>query len=166
MLFALTLQGPLEEVAEMNLHRTLAYANEMFLQGAREPTMQAFQALTALAAPLRLCALQSNGTVYSINTAAATSIAGQLGMRQTQNGIMTAGTSFGTPVFQGEQADLSCQLMDELLDLSLADQDHWLLLHGSLQRPVAHLPRAKCGPRSAAGTAGMECAGIEYRQGG
>jgi hypothetical protein len=50
----LTLQGPLEEVAEMHPARPLAYADDTFLQGAPGPTMQAYQALTALAAPLGL----------------------------------------------------------------------------------------------------------------
>jgi hypothetical protein len=31
--------------------------------------------------------------------------------------------------------------MDRMQALPLADQDRWLLLHGSLQRRVAHLPR-------------------------
>jgi hypothetical protein len=31
--------------------------------------------------------------------------------------------------------------MDELLALPLGDQDRWLVLHGSLQKRVAHLPR-------------------------
>jgi hypothetical protein len=35
---------------------------------------------------------------------------------------------------------LSCHLMDELLALPLGDQDRWFVLHGSLQKRVAHLP--------------------------
>jgi hypothetical protein len=31
--------------------------------------------------------------------------------------------------------------MDEMQALPLADQDRWILLHGSLQRRVAHLPQ-------------------------
>jgi hypothetical protein len=31
--------------------------------------------------------------------------------------------------------------MDRMQALPLVDQDRWLLLHGSLQRRVAHLPR-------------------------
>jgi hypothetical protein len=34
--------------------------------------------------------------------------------------------------------DLTCQLMEELQALPLADQDCWLLIHGSLQH--RHLP--------------------------
>jgi hypothetical protein len=55
LLFALTLQGPLEQVAEMGLARPVAYADDTF-QGAQAPTMRAFQALTALATPIGLCA--------------------------------------------------------------------------------------------------------------
>jgi hypothetical protein len=42
LLFALTLQGPLEEVASMNLARPVAFADDTFLQGAPEATMRAF----------------------------------------------------------------------------------------------------------------------------
>jgi hypothetical protein len=38
-------------------------------------------------------------------------------------------------------ATRACHLMDELLALPLGDQDRWLVLHGSLQKRVAHLPR-------------------------
>jgi hypothetical protein len=65
LLFALTLQGPLEEVAAMGLARLLAYANEMFLQGALVPTMLAFAALTALAAPLDLHCHPAKCAVHS-----------------------------------------------------------------------------------------------------
>jgi hypothetical protein len=54
LLFALALQGPLKQVAEMDLARPLAYADDNFLQGAPEPTMRAFHALVALAEPLGL----------------------------------------------------------------------------------------------------------------
>jgi hypothetical protein len=54
LLFALALQGPLEQVAEMDLARPLAYADDNFLQGAPVPTMRAFHALVALAEPLGL----------------------------------------------------------------------------------------------------------------
>jgi hypothetical protein len=56
LLFALTLQGPLEQVAEMGLARPIAFADDIFLQSARAPTMRAFQTLTALATPIGLCA--------------------------------------------------------------------------------------------------------------
>jgi hypothetical protein len=55
LLVALTLQGPLEEVAAMVLALPLASADDTFLQGAPEPVMRAFKALAVLAAPLGLC---------------------------------------------------------------------------------------------------------------
>jgi hypothetical protein len=107
--------------------------------------MQAFQALTALAAPLRLHAQEAKGTVYSADDAATANIARQLGVRHTCNGLLVTGTPGGSPAFQAAQADMcadhTCQLLAELQVLPLADQDHWLLLHGSLQRRVAHLPQ-------------------------
>jgi hypothetical protein len=65
LLDALTLQGPLEQlqVVEMGLARPVAFADDTFLQGTREPTMRAFQVLTALAAPLGLCAQPYKCTV-------------------------------------------------------------------------------------------------------
>jgi hypothetical protein len=145
LLFALTLQGPLEEVTEMHPARPLAYADDTFLQGAPGPTMQAYQALTALAAPLGLHAQQTRGAVYSADDAAAAHIARHLKVRHAREGLLAAGTPVGTPAFQVARADIcadhACQLLDKLQVLPLADQDRWLLLHGSLQRRVAHLPR-------------------------
>jgi hypothetical protein len=76
LLFALALQGPLEQVAEMDLASPLAYADDNFLQGAPEPTIQAFPALVALAEPLGLQVQLAKCTVYSADTCATTSVAG------------------------------------------------------------------------------------------
>jgi hypothetical protein len=107
--------------------------------------MQAYQALTALAAPLGLHAQQTKGPVYSADDAAAAHIARYLKVRHAREGLLAAGTPVGTPAFQAARADICAdhayQLLDELQVLPLADQDRWLLLHGSLQRRVAHLPR-------------------------
>jgi hypothetical protein len=65
LLFALTLQVPLEQVAEMGLASPVTYADDTFLQGARAPTMSTFHALTALAAPLGLRAQPVKCVVYS-----------------------------------------------------------------------------------------------------
>jgi hypothetical protein len=98
LLFALTLQGPLEQVAEMGLARPVAFADDTFLQGAREPTMRAFQVLTALAAPLGLCARPDKCAVYSEDTTAAASVATALGMHHAPAGLLAAGTPVGTAV--------------------------------------------------------------------
>jgi hypothetical protein len=145
LLFALTLQGPLEEVAAMGLTRPLAYADDTFLQGAPAPTMQAFAALTALAAPLGLRSQPAKCAVHSVDPAAAAAVASQLGVRHAPEGILAAGTPLGAPAFQTAQADTratrACSLMEELMELPLGAQDRWLLLHGSLQKRVAHLSR-------------------------
>jgi hypothetical protein len=144
LLFA-HLQGPLEEVTGMHPARPLAYADDTFLQGAPGPTMQAYRALTALAAPLGLHAQQTNGAVYSADDAAAAHIARHLKVRHAREGLLAAGNPVGTPAFLVARADIcadhACQLLDKLQVLPLADQDRLLLLHGSLQRRVAHLPR-------------------------
>jgi hypothetical protein len=147
LLFALTVQGPLEEVAAMGLARPLACAFDTFLQGAPGPvpTMQAFAALTALAAPLGLHSQPAKCAIHSGDHAAATAVAGQLGVRHAPDGLLAAGTPNGTPSFQTANAEscatLACHLMDELLALPLGDQDRLLVLHGSLQKRIAHLPR-------------------------
>jgi hypothetical protein len=68
-------------------------------------------------------------------------VASQLGVRHAPDGLLAAQTPVGTPTFQADRcAAHACHLMEDLTALPLADQDHWLLLHGSLQRRVAHLP--------------------------
>jgi hypothetical protein len=93
LLLALTLQEPLEQVAEMGLARLVAFADDTFLQGAQAPTMRAFHALTALAAPLGLRAQLVTCVVYSEDTAAVASVAAALGMHHT------------TDVLEYEQSD-------------------------------------------------------------
>jgi hypothetical protein len=147
LLFALTLQGPLEMVAESKLAWPLGYADDTFLQGAPEPTMRAHQALTALTAPLGLHAepALSKYAVYSEDVAAATAVADHLELQQDPKGLLATGTSIGNPVLQaacaGACSNPVCQLMEELQALPLADQDSSILPHRSLQRRVAPLPR-------------------------
>jgi hypothetical protein len=75
----------------------------------------------------------------------ATSVATRLGVHLALVGLLAAGTPDGTPAFQAANAEAcashACRLMDEMQALPLADQDRWILLHGSLQRRVAHLPQ-------------------------
>jgi hypothetical protein len=145
LLFALALQGPLEQDAEMDLARPLAYAADPFLQSAPEPTIRAFHALVTLAEPLGLQVQLAKCAVYFADTRAVTSVASQLCVRHAPDGLLAAGTPVGTPAYQAAQADhctdRACILMDDFHALPLADQDRWILLQGSLQRRVAHLPR-------------------------
>jgi hypothetical protein len=101
--------------------------------------------VVALAAPLSLHVQLDKCAVYSADTRAAASLAGQLGMRHAPDGLQPAGISVGTPAYQAAQADScadrACSLMDDLEALPLADQDCWILLQSSLQWRVAHLPR-------------------------
>jgi hypothetical protein len=117
LLFALTLQGPLEMVAELNQARPLAYVDDTFLQGAPEPTIRAYQALTALAAPLGLHAQLTKCTVYSEDAAAASAVADHLELQHAPEGLLAAGTPIGTPAFQSARADAcadyTCQLMED-----------------------------------------------------
>jgi hypothetical protein len=66
-------------------------------------------------------------------------------MHYAPDGLLAAGTPLGTTAFEAASAatcaDKACTLMDRMQALPLADQDRWLLLHGSLQRRVEHLLR-------------------------
>jgi hypothetical protein len=66
-------------------------------------------------------------------------------MRHAPEGLLAAGTTVGTPALKTAKAEScasrACHLMDELLALPLGDQDRWRVLHGSLQKRFAHLPR-------------------------
>jgi hypothetical protein len=82
--------------------------------------------------------------VYSEDTADAASVAAALGMHHEPDGLLAVGTPVGTTAFKAASAatcaDKAYALMDRMQALPLADQNRWLLLHGSLQRRVAHLP--------------------------
>jgi hypothetical protein len=51
--------------------------------------------------------------------------------------------------------------MDRMQALPLADQDRWLLLHGSLQRRVAHLPRGSQWEQAGPGVHQAESKAVE-----
>jgi hypothetical protein len=80
----------------MDLARPLAYADDNFLQGAPEPTMRAFHALVALAAPLSLHVQLGKCAVNSADTHAAACIAGQLSVRYAPDCLLAAGTPVDT----------------------------------------------------------------------
>jgi hypothetical protein len=63
LLFALTLQGPLEEVAAMGLARPLAYADDKFLQGA--PVLPCGHLTPSLPSLLPLASIPSPPSVLS-----------------------------------------------------------------------------------------------------
>jgi hypothetical protein len=89
LLFGLTLQGPLEMVAELNQARPLAYADDTFLQGAPEPTIRAYQ---ALAAHLGLHTQLTKRKVYSEDAAAASAVADHHELQHAPEGLLAAGT--------------------------------------------------------------------------
>jgi hypothetical protein len=88
----------------MGLARPVAFADDAFVQGDREPTMRASQVLTALAAPLGLCAQPNKCRFYSEDTAAAASVATALGMHHAPEGLLAAGTPVGTAAFEAASA--------------------------------------------------------------
>jgi hypothetical protein len=89
----------------MGLAQLLACAFDLFLQGALSPSMWAFAALTALAAPLGLHCHPGTCTVHSADHAATTAIAGQLCMRHAPDGLLAAETPVSPPPFQTANAE-------------------------------------------------------------
>jgi hypothetical protein len=89
----------------MQLTQLLAFADDTFLQGAPEPSMQALAALTAPAAPLGLHAQLAKSTVHSEDAAAAASVTGHLGLQLARDELLVAWTLVGSPAFQAAQAD-------------------------------------------------------------
>jgi hypothetical protein len=145
LLFALTLPTLLEQVAQLHFARPLAFADNTFLQGAPALALEAFDTLLQLAAPLGLQVALANCSLYSIDAPAAASDMETLNNSQAQDGLRAAGTAVGSPSFEAAKAnscaDSACALVDELAILPLGEQHQWLVLHGSLQQRVAHLPR-------------------------
>jgi hypothetical protein len=90
----------------MHPAQPLAYADNTFFQGASEPTMKTYQALTALATPLKLHAQQTKGAVSSADDAATANTASYLRVRRAHNGLLAAGTLAGNPAFQADWADV------------------------------------------------------------
>jgi hypothetical protein len=93
--------------------------------------MQAFAALTALAASLSLHS----------QPAKCRRLVCQPPEHAPPYGLLATSTPALRTVHAGSCASCACFLMEELLALPLGDQDSWLMLHGSLQKQVAHLPR-------------------------
>jgi hypothetical protein len=121
----------------MGLARPVAFADDTFLHGAQAPTMWA---LTALAAPIGVCAQPDNCVVYSKDTTAAASVATALSRHHAPDGFLAAGTPVGTVAFETASAstcaDQACSLMDRMQALPLADQDRWL--HGAARINAPH----------------------------
>jgi hypothetical protein len=145
LLLVPNLRGPLEEVAAMGLAQPLAYADDTFLQGAPAPTMRALDCHPHCPCRFPWPPLPARQVCCPLRGPRRCHVACQLGARHAREGLLTAGTPIGTPFFQTANiescATRACHLMDELLALPLGDQDCWLVLHGSLQKRVAHLPR-------------------------
>jgi hypothetical protein len=84
-------------------------------------------------------------------------VSGALGIQHAVGVISAADTPVGEAAFEAtkaqECASKACHLMDTLDAFQLPAQDRWLLLQGSLQLLVAHLPRV--GEWAAVGTAVM-----------
>jgi hypothetical protein len=93
-------------------------------------------------APLGKQAWLDKSAVYSkdaASAASAASVARLLGIRHAPEGLLAAASPVGATQ-ASSYADHACHLIVELLALLLGDQHRWLILHGSLQKQLAHLP--------------------------
>jgi hypothetical protein len=131
LVFALTLQGPLQQVAQLQLAWPLAYADDTFLQGPPVPVTEAFRTRVQLATSLGFHVALGKCIVCSAGAAvAATLVAEAVHVAQAQDGLLVAGSAVSTPAFEAAKAnicaDKACTLKDVLR--SLGDQNRCLIL--------------------------------------
>ena len=152
LLFALTLQGALEEAKDLHPDVVvLAYADDTFLQGPPEDVARAYRRLTALGAAMGLRVQARKCTVYSHIPGPAAEAAELLDLPEDcvrTDGFVAAGCPIGTEAFitahVNEVAQKVLAKIDALMNLPVPTQDKLLLLRKSLQTQTHHL--ARCVP--------------------
>lgn len=88
LFFALTLQGPLESVQDMNDDvRVTAYADDTFLQGPAAAVIKAVKELVALSLDIGLEAPPLKFTAYSPKWDDGKAVADVLGINHSADGI-------------------------------------------------------------------------------
>ena len=154
LLFALTLQGPLEEASAAHPDaNVLAYMDDTYVAGRAEALDAAIPALQAAGARIGLDLVPEKCQAYGIPVAdgfnaSAAAVARQHGIRHATAGFVAAGTPIGTDKFILEHVDSQVQgvlsLVDKLCALQdpLTVQDKYIVLTRSLQRKLDHLPRS------------------------
>jgi hypothetical protein len=80
LFFALALQGPLEELRELDLARPLAYADDIFLQGTQGEVEVAFPVVCAVLEPLGLQVRLPKCAAYSAAEANGAAVSEALGI--------------------------------------------------------------------------------------
>ena len=146
LFFALTLQGPLEQVNARNPDAAvLAFADDCNLQGPPAAMPRSVRMLEQLCGHIGLSARLDKSGAYSEDIAAAATVAAELGVAHKKEGIMVAGTPTGSAGFVAshacDTADAACASIDRLMGLPLSAQDKFILLRSSKQWRLAHLPR-------------------------
>jgi hypothetical protein len=143
LLFTLALQDSSEDLQAGNLLAlVVAYADDMFLQGPSFDFVASFRHLVDLAQRVGLQAELRKCAAYSSDPATATVVGEELGIRHARDGLLAAGTPVGAPHFIAAHVALvECRrCRDTTLDLPSARDRLELLLAGSLQLHMAHLP--------------------------
>jgi hypothetical protein len=147
-LFCLAVQPALEAVqrARVGVH-PLGYFDDTYLQGkpGADGGEGTFQTLCGELESLGLRVARHKCGAYSEDAPAAAAVAASLDMQVLPGGLLAAGTPVGSEAFEEEhatkQGNRACELMDTLEGLPLQHQDQLLLLRGSIQQRMAHLPR-------------------------
>jgi hypothetical protein len=147
LLFALGLQGPLEEIVkDFPLVRVVAYLDDVYLQGPQADVEQAFGRFSERCESIGLVMANHKCEVWSLgNPEAAKELATSLGMQHAAQGFVAAGCPLGAPEFVKAHADSAAgkvvTLIERVLALPLSAQDKLLLLRRSLQLKILHLSR-------------------------
>jgi hypothetical protein len=146
-LFALGLQGPLEDIArEFPEVRVIAYLDDVYLQGPGDAVEHAYLRLSERCKQIGLDMAPEKCESWSAeNAAAAQKLADNVGMKFAEEGFVAAGCPLGSSAFVRSHANSSARkvssLIQRVLDLPLSAQDKLLLLRRSFQLKILHLSR-------------------------
>lgn len=100
LFFALTLQGPLERVQELNPDLCLvSYADDSAMQASPAVIIRSFRQLVTLGKDIGLEARLDKCGAHSADAAAAADTAAALGISHQVEGLVIAGTPVGTEAF-------------------------------------------------------------------
>jgi hypothetical protein len=146
LFFALTLQGPLERVRELNPDLCLvSYADDSAMQASPAVIIRSFRQLVTLGKDIGLEARLDKCGAYSADAAAAADTAAALGISHQVEGLVIAGTPVGTEAFAvaytSSRADAARASVERMMSLPLNAQDKFTLLRRSQQHRLAHLQR-------------------------
>jgi len=163
LLFALTLQDPLEHTAAH--HPTadvLGLHDDVHLQDDVDGAVAATETLFAAAAQIGLRARRPKCGAYSQSAACGAAAAARLQIPQLEEGLVATGTPVGSDAFikahVAQKSEDARALVAKLEALPMASQVLFAVLKGSLQQRLAHLTRTCEWRLIACAVTALECA--------